>query len=82
MTAFQTPLFNKAAEKRKGSTAKTLDRSQVNRALAARLHEKIRNYEREAVRLESRGQTDAAQVLMREARKLRNLTREQGPAVA
>ena len=82
MTAFQRPLFKNAEDKKKGTASNTLDRQRVNRALAARLHEKIQSYEREAARLESRGQTDAAQVLMKEARKLRSITRDDGPAAA
>lgn len=58
----------------------SLDQRRVTRALQRRLAEKIDNYEREATKLDIRGQFDAAKVLRRAATNLRSLTN--GPAGA
>ena len=56
-----------------------LDRQRVSRALRQRLDEKIRAYDREAAKLEVRGQGDAAQVLRKAADKLRIITLKSDP---
>ena len=53
---------------------RTLNHQRVCRTLQRRLSEKIDNYEREASRLDLRGQVDAASVLRRAAANLRTLT--------
>lgn len=58
---------------------RNLDRQRVSRALKRRLDEKIRAYDREAAKLEVRGQSDAAQVLRKAADKLRVITLKTGP---
>lgn len=55
---------------------RNLDQQRTVRALRRRLREKIENYEREAARLDIRGQPDAAKVLRRAASNLKTLTGE------
>lgn len=55
---------------------RNLDQQRAARALRRRLAEKIENYEREAARLDIRGQADAARVLRRAAANLKTLTGE------
>lgn len=57
---------------------RTLHHQRVCRTLQRRLSEKIDNYEREASRLDLRGQVDAASVLRRAAANLRTLTSNDG----
>lgn len=53
---------------------RNLDQQRTARALRRRLADKIANYEREAARLDIRGQADAAKVLRRAATNLKTLT--------
>ena len=75
MTLQQNRSIDYAAE---AGTAqwRRVEQERVRRVLLGRLSTKIANLEREASRLNLRGQRDAAQVLSREARKLRALTRQ------
>lgn len=57
------------------SSADMLQDKMIRRALARRLNEKIRNYEKAAVKLEMRGEDDAAGALHRAANRLRAVTR-------
>ncbi|MEM8772324.1 MAG: hypothetical protein AAGD92_11795 [Pseudomonadota bacterium] len=53
-----------------------LEKLRIRRALARRLEEKIRNYEKAAARLELRGEDDAAAALTQAAARLRLITSE------
>lgn len=61
---------------------RNLDQQRTARALRRRLREKVENYEREAARLDIRGQTDAARVLRRAASNLKTLTGQGGVAAS
>lgn len=76
MATLHRRLFNTANDNdARPSARKSLAREDVNRALNKRLQEKIRNYDREAAKLEFRGQEDAAQVLRKAAHQLKSIVR-------
>lgn len=56
------------------STTDRLEDRMIRQALARRLSEKIKNYERAATKLEMRGEMDAAQALFQAAARLRAMT--------
>jgi hypothetical protein len=51
----------------------SLEQMRVRRALLSRLESKAENYDRAAARLELRGETDAAKVLVKASRQLRDM---------
>ena len=59
----------------------TIGQEDVNRALSKRLQEKIRNYDREAVKLAFRGQRDAARALRKSASRLKRITRTKSDGI-
>ena len=59
----------------------TIGQEDVNRALSKRLQEKIRNYDREAVKLALRGQRDAARALRKSASQLKRITRTKSEGI-
>ena len=81
-----TPQRNRLFNRTDNSIARvpappTIGQEAVNRALSKRLQEKIRNYDREAVKLEFRGQRDAAQALRKAASQLKRITRTKPDSV-
>jgi len=60
---------------RERSTTNRLEDQMIRRALARRLSEKIKNYEKAAARLAMRGEDDAADALQRAAGRLRTITK-------
>lgn len=76
MTPQRTRLFNRTDNAIARFPAQpAIGQEAVNRALSKRLREKIRNYGREAAKLELRGQHDAAQALRKAASQLKRITR-------
>lgn len=76
MTPQRTRLFNRTDDSITRFPARpTIGQEAVNRALSKRLQEKIRNYDREATKLEFRGQREAAQALRKAASQLKRITR-------
>lgn len=74
MATAQQPLFaNTHEDSDRLALRQSIGQQTVNRALEKRLREKVKNYDREAAKLELRGQTDAAEVLRKAADKIRNL---------
>lgn len=78
MTAQQKRLFvNSNEDGSRLALRQSIGQQTINRALDKRLREKIINYDREATKLELRGQNDAADVLRKAADKLRTIMRNE-----
>lgn len=78
MTAQQKRLFvNSNEDSARVALRQSIGQQTVNRALDKRLREKVINYDREATKLELRGQADAADVLRKAADKLRAIMRSE-----
>lgn len=78
MAAQQKRLFvNSNEDSSRVALRQSIGQQTVNRALDKRLREKIVNYDREATKLELRGQADAADVLRKAADKLRTIMRSE-----
>ena len=76
MASLNKRLFNTGHDNGRCAQARpAIGQEAVNRALAERLQDKIRNYHREAAKLEIRGQSDAALALREAAGQLKSIIR-------
>ncbi len=76
MTVFQPkPSIHTKAYKASAGVDFNSDRRRIRRQLTCRLNEKIANFERVAAGLETKGETDAAEVLHQAAHKLKIILR-------